>query len=73
MHIIFTINFFHFKNVSVKHLSEVRKILEPYAASVAAEAISEEGIEKLKKINSVLSVFKQPFQYRYGQMNFNFG
>ena len=45
------INFFHFKKVSVEHLSEVRKILEPYAARVAATTITEEGIQQLKEIN----------------------
>lgn len=45
------INFFHFKKVSVEHLSEVRKILEPYAAQIAATAISEDGIRQLKEIN----------------------
>ena len=45
------INFFHFKKVSVEHLSEVRKILEPYAAMVAAKTISEESLQELKEIN----------------------
>jgi GntR family transcriptional repressor for pyruvate dehydrogenase complex len=45
------INFFYFKSVSVQHLSEVRKILEPYAAKVAAQTISPEGIDGLIKIN----------------------
>ena len=44
------INFFHFQSVSVQHLSEVRKILEPYAAKVAAKTISAEDIEELNKI-----------------------
>jgi GntR family transcriptional repressor for pyruvate dehydrogenase complex len=44
------ISFFHFQNVSVQHLSEVRKILEPYAAKIAAQTISAEGIEELKEI-----------------------
>lgn len=45
------INFFHFQNVSVQNLSEVRKILEPYAAKVAAHTITDNDIEVLKKIN----------------------
>ena len=57
------INFFHFKNVSVKHLSEVRRILEPHAAKVAAKAISEEGIEKLKKINAKCQLALAKDQY----------
>ncbi|KPJ78100.1 MAG: hypothetical protein AMJ54_05250 [Deltaproteobacteria bacterium SG8_13] len=45
------INFFHFQNVSVQNLSEVRKVLEPYAAKVAAQRIMDDDIEVLKKIN----------------------
>lgn len=45
------INFFYFKNVSVQHLSEVRRILEPYVAKVAARKISAEGIDQLVTIN----------------------
>jgi len=58
------INFFHFKKVSVEHLSEVRKILEPYAAKVAAETISEDGIQQLKEINDhcETSLSKKPDQ-----------
>ena len=42
-------NFLHFKNVSVEHLSAVRN-LEPYAARVAAEVMTDEDLGKLKKL-----------------------
>lgn len=45
------INFFHFQSVSVQNLSEVRKILEPYAAKVAAHKISAEDMEALSEMN----------------------
>jgi len=45
------INFLHFKNVSVYHLSEIRKVLEPYAAKIAADVISPENLVALKDIN----------------------
>jgi len=45
------INFFHFKNVSVYHLSEIRKVLEPYAAKMAASVICAKDIEELREIN----------------------
>jgi len=45
------INFLHFKNVSVYHLSEIRKVLEPYAAKTAAGVIRPEDLEILKDIN----------------------
>ena len=41
-------NFLHFKNISVNHLSEIRKILEPYAAHIAAEKMSEEDLGRLE-------------------------
>ncbi len=46
------INFLHFKNVSVHHLSEIRKLLEPYAARVAADVISDKDLEELNRINT---------------------
>ncbi|MBU2578036.1 FadR family transcriptional regulator [Patescibacteria group bacterium] len=45
------INFLHFKNVSVHHLSEIRKVLEPYAAKMAAGVISPDDLAALKDIN----------------------
>lgn len=45
------INFLHFKHVSVHHLSEIRKVLEPYAAKMAADVISPENLAALKDIN----------------------
>ena len=45
------INFLHFKNTSVYHLSEIRKVLEPYAARVAAQAMTDQDIQKLFEIN----------------------
>lgn len=44
-------NFLHFQNVSVKDLSEVRKIIEPYLARLAAERFSAQEIEKLEEIH----------------------
>ncbi len=45
-------NFLHFKNVSVHHLSEIRKLLEPHAAGVAAAVISPHDLEAIDKINA---------------------
>ena len=44
-------NFLHFKNLSLKDLSEVRLILEPYIAEKAASLITEGDLNKLKKLN----------------------
>jgi GntR family transcriptional repressor for pyruvate dehydrogenase complex len=41
-------NFLNFRNISIHQISEIRKNLEPYAASVAAKRISTEDLEKLK-------------------------
>jgi GntR family transcriptional repressor for pyruvate dehydrogenase complex len=43
-------NFLHFKNLSLRDLSEVRLILEPYVAEKAAPAINEEDLKKLEKL-----------------------
>jgi GntR family transcriptional repressor for pyruvate dehydrogenase complex len=44
-------NFLHFQNVSVRDLSEIRKIMEPYLARLAAERFSAQEIEKLEEID----------------------
>lgn len=41
-------NFLYFQNVSVKNLSEVRKIFEPHLTKVATERMSDEELERLK-------------------------
>ncbi|MBW1800337.1 MAG: FadR family transcriptional regulator [Deltaproteobacteria bacterium] len=46
-------NFLHFKNLSVQHISAIRKNLEPYAARVAAETISPEDLDRLKDLLEV--------------------
>lgn len=44
-------NFLHFKNVSIHHLSEVRKIIEPYLARIAAGRITPDQIDRLNLLN----------------------
>jgi GntR family transcriptional repressor for pyruvate dehydrogenase complex len=44
-------NFLHFKHLSLRSLSEVRLILEPYIAEKAALTITEEDLRKLEKLN----------------------
>jgi GntR family transcriptional repressor for pyruvate dehydrogenase complex len=44
-------NFLLFKNLSLKNLSEVRLILEPYVAEKAALSITEENLKRLEKLN----------------------
>jgi len=54
------INFLHYKNVSVYHLSEIRKVLEPYAAKMAAKSIGAVELAELKDINeSCVQALKQ--------------
>lgn len=43
-------NFLYFKDLSLNNLMEVRKIVEPYAAAVAADNISKEDLAKLKAL-----------------------
>ena len=44
-------NFLHFQNVSVRNLSEVRKLVEPYLARLAAERLRQDGLEALDDCN----------------------
>jgi GntR family transcriptional repressor for pyruvate dehydrogenase complex len=46
-------NFLYFKNLSVASLSEMRKIIEPYAAGVAATLMGREGLDRLADIIEV--------------------
>ena len=43
-------NFLHFKNLSLRDLSEVRLILESHIAEKAAHTITEEDLNRLKKL-----------------------
>lgn len=45
------VNFLHFKELSIEHLSEIRKVLEPWAARLAAERMSDEEMGRLAEIN----------------------
>jgi len=67
-------NFLHFKNVSLRDLSEVRLILEPYVAERAAPAIKEEDLEKLEKLmNGCDYVLKHdvPIESRENEIEFH--
>jgi len=44
------INFFHFKNLSLENLFEVRLMLEPNITAKAAVAITEEDLQRLEKL-----------------------
>jgi GntR family transcriptional repressor for pyruvate dehydrogenase complex len=46
-------NFLYFKNLSIENLSELRKLLEPHAARKAAEDISVDDLNMLKKLNQI--------------------
>jgi GntR family transcriptional repressor for pyruvate dehydrogenase complex len=44
------INFLHFKNLSLNNLTEVRLVLESHIAEKAAHTITEEDLNRLKKL-----------------------
>jgi GntR family transcriptional repressor for pyruvate dehydrogenase complex len=44
-------NFLYFQNVSVRDLSEVRKVFEPHLARLAAERMSREDLDELAAIH----------------------
>lgn len=43
-------NFLYFKNLSIGNLSEVRRIIEPYAAGIAAQNMSEKDLLTLGRL-----------------------
>lgn len=45
------LNFLHFQDLSLKDLSEVRLVLEPYVAEKCARIISSEDLERLRELN----------------------
>jgi len=44
-------NYLYFKNLTIENLSELRRIMEPYAAARAAERISPSDLETLQQLN----------------------
>lgn len=44
-------NFLYFQDVSIKNLSEVRKVLEPYLARMAAERLSSQELDALTAVH----------------------
>jgi GntR family transcriptional repressor for pyruvate dehydrogenase complex len=48
-------HFLHFQDVSIRDLSEVRKLVEPYLASQMADKLSDEDIEYLESLNEACS------------------
>jgi GntR family transcriptional repressor for pyruvate dehydrogenase complex len=67
-------NFLHFKNLSLKDVSEVRLILEPYIAEKAASAITEEDLKRLERLNKECSyVLKKsiPIESRKNEIEFH--
>jgi GntR family transcriptional repressor for pyruvate dehydrogenase complex len=44
-------NFLHFQNVSVRNLSEVRKLIEPYLARLATERLKQDALDTLEDCN----------------------
>lgn len=59
-------NFLHFKNVSVRDLSETRKAFEPYLAGCAARAMTDEDIEKLDRLNKACRELLDRGEHLYG-------
>lgn len=46
------LNYFYFKNLSIKDLSMVRKLIEPFTARVAAETMTDDDILELERLNA---------------------
>ena len=43
-------NFLYFKKLSISHLTDMRRVIESYAAGVAAESMDDTEKDKLKKL-----------------------
>jgi GntR family transcriptional regulator, transcriptional repressor for pyruvate dehydrogenase complex len=67
-------NFLHSKNLSLRNLSEVRLLLEPYIAEKAALAIGEEDLTRLEKLNEECDDFLKhniPVESRKNEIEFH--
>lgn len=53
------LNFLHFQDLSLKDLSEVRLILEPYVAEKSAASISKEDLRRLHELNQECELILQ--------------
>ncbi len=60
-------NFLYFQNVSIRHLSEVRKVFEPYLAQLAAERLTSEELENLAGCHRASTGAKTPGASTYRQ------
>lgn len=46
------LNYFYFKNLSIKDISMIRQLIEPFAAKLATQKMSDKDISILKKLNT---------------------
>ncbi len=44
-------NFLFFRNLSLGHLGEIRKVIDPYCAKIAAERLGPEKLDELRALN----------------------
>lgn len=67
------INFLHSRNLSIRHLTEVRKVIEPYCAKIAAEKISEEDLNKLQNsIELCTNIYSRGYSAEVTESEINF-
>lgn len=66
-------NFLHFKNVSVRDMSQVRSIIEPWLARRAAETFTEQDIEEFEAIHEKYrTIYAKGFCPRAARYEINF-
>jgi len=58
------LNYFYFKNLSIKDLSMVRKLLEPFSAKTAARTMTDKDISELKKLNTTAKKYLKADNYK---------
>ena len=57
------LNYFYFKNLSIKDLSMVRKLIEPFSAKTAARTMTDKEISDLKKLNTTAKKYLKANDY----------
>lgn len=56
-------NFLYFKNMSIGHISEIRKVLEPFAARLAVARMTEEELDELRGIHAQCELVLEEGRY----------
>ena len=68
------VNFLHFKNISIRHLTEARLVLESYTSVQAARSITNKQLARLKQLidrSERINQQADPREYRLNEIEFH--